>query len=1035
MTSVCQGYYLPSVPYDGKLDPALLLDDIKPGVDGGATTWYALKDFQPDAPEARKGTFKHFRCLGVTIKDSKICPRCDSIPNLPSFKKRLLLRNERIRDGVRNTHSIRFGYLSMGEQLEALRDKCNIIKQKESENFFLKSKQLRLKIRTRSLKEKIKEFATRGDFKTMAYKLAKAGQEGKLTDRIVLADTLQTVASNLHVKEKGKRFRASVQQFYESILILGGPRLASFVSYNLHGPDIHTVYTWRQKRSRIIDADASPSTFQQLTQVYAEAKKKANINFLVPVMTAEDETAVKAEVAYHQETDELLGFCGENKDHHCLQPAKVIIGDDRDAYSRLTSAFQNLKIGAYARVVLLNPLHLHLPRMAILLLPTCNKFTHSDVAMQWSTISENYQAYTESTVGPLIGNASDGDSRRRKLMLENMSCNQGERYQPIPRSLGFHLTAKKEICEDTYTIRQVGDQDYIHQHKKLINALDQESRILTMGSYNIHLNHIQLVAKEFDVRRHHLTKDHLERRDRQNWKVAQELAFTRVQDCLSEILHGSDFKPPNPTVLGTRTYLEVVWHYVEVFVSPSASLTTRITYAGFVCHFLGIWRNFVLSHPSLTVATNFISREAYQDCLISLHFAVLLICYMRDCFPGVDCMLHLTGSDCCENFFSINGQWVGNRHSYNFGEMTRNLRQMSRLHEIQVDPNGPIFKKAHIKQENVWAKQYENGPTVNLSEYPAKGDEVTAWEEGIALAHTKAKAVGMKPTYFSGDAQEDPNNPDQRWFYKPFYDTEGDNSDDVEIVPDDDLADVLVPRDVSSSVPDGESSTVPEDVSSLVPDGKSSTIPRDVSSSVSDGESSTIPEDVSSPVHDGESSTIPEDVSSPVRDGESSTIPEDVSSPVRDGESSTILRDILSPVPDGESSTIPRDVSIPGGESSTIHRDVSTPDGVLGPVPGDIVSSLPKLISAPIPDEDLTPNPELEDALRPVPANALHTIPAEVSDDDDGHRTDAEIQENVNGKCSWFELVTDKSLVLNRLNRERIINSMTLFLFKEEMNG
>ena len=42
----------------------------------------------------------------------------------------------------------------------------------------------------------------------------------------------------------------------------------------------------------------------------------ANItSFSVPVLTAEDKTAIIGHVTYHQDRDELLGFCGVNGQH------------------------------------------------------------------------------------------------------------------------------------------------------------------------------------------------------------------------------------------------------------------------------------------------------------------------------------------------------------------------------------------------------------------------------------------------------------------------------------------------------------------------------------------------------------------------------------------------------------------------------------------------------------------------------------------------------------------------------------------------
>ena len=83
-------------------------------------------------------------------------------------------------------------------------------------------------------------------------------------------------------------------------------------------------------------------------------------------------------------------------------------------------------------------------------------------------------------------------------------------------------------------------------------------------------------------------------------------------------------------------------------------------------HFLGIWRNWVYQQHDLVLRRNFISRETYTDVLLSCQFAVMIIVYMRDNVPDQECRLNLTGCDVVEDFWSTNGQWVGNRHNYNF---------------------------------------------------------------------------------------------------------------------------------------------------------------------------------------------------------------------------------------------------------------------------------------------------------------------------------------------------------------------------------
>ena len=100
---------------------------------------------------------------------------------------------------------------------------------------------------------------------------------------------------------------------------------------------------------------------------------------------------------------------------------------------------------------------------------------------------------------------------------------------------------------------------------------------------------------------------------------------------------------------------------------------------------------------------------------------------MRDNFPERECCLELSGSDVLEDFWSKNGQWVGNHHNYCFGDLRRNASHMIRLEEIRINPDAPDFAKPHPKQESIWHRQYKDGyEKANLYDYPVAGSEVDA---------------------------------------------------------------------------------------------------------------------------------------------------------------------------------------------------------------------------------------------------------------------------------------------------------------------
>ena len=161
-------------------------------------------------------------------------------------------------------------------------------------------------------------------------------------------------------------------------------------------------------------------------------------------------------------------------------------------------------------------------------------------------------------IGPLLGHSSDGDSRRRKLMTQKMLKTDGVRYNPIGKKNGFVFTAKKKVSEDgsSWVISDVG-QDWIYSAKKYICHLNHVSRCLPLGDGNfVLMNHVQQLVEKISVFKHNLTKEHVHRdRDRQNWKIALQLAFKCVQERFDDLITGKiEGSPPDSTLIGTKVY-------------------------------------------------------------------------------------------------------------------------------------------------------------------------------------------------------------------------------------------------------------------------------------------------------------------------------------------------------------------------------------------------------------------------------------------------------------------------------------------------
>jgi hypothetical protein len=79
----------------------------------------------------------------------------------------------------------------------------------------------------------------------------------------------------------------------------------------------------------------------------------------------------------------------------------------------IVDSFRHDKVAAFTRVILINPLHGKLPRLVLSLSCTCNCFDVGWVRKQWGKIDALWIKHCESSIGLIVGHASDGDSRRR----------------------------------------------------------------------------------------------------------------------------------------------------------------------------------------------------------------------------------------------------------------------------------------------------------------------------------------------------------------------------------------------------------------------------------------------------------------------------------------------------------------------------------------------------------------------------------------------------------------------------------------------
>ena len=116
-------------------------------------------------------------------------------------------------------------------------------------------------------------------------------------------------------------------------------------------------------------------------------------------------------MAYEHKLDILAGFCGPIVNHTCIISYKPVVGCGNDGYNKILDCFKYDKIGGFARVVVVGPLHTGLPRIVLVVCATCSCFDSLWIRKQWGLIDQLWEHECKDIFGPIVGHSSDSDRR------------------------------------------------------------------------------------------------------------------------------------------------------------------------------------------------------------------------------------------------------------------------------------------------------------------------------------------------------------------------------------------------------------------------------------------------------------------------------------------------------------------------------------------------------------------------------------------------------------------------------------------------
>lgn len=722
-------------------------------------------------------------CNGTSASSTMACAGCSALWSTSKSLRQTVLRARKRRESGEDNKNRRWKTHTHAQMREALRIQRRVAWSHRRTVSRLRTMYLKAtgQIKTRPLTEAALEHARRKDMRRLLADIKRMREEGTFAGKagmaVEVASNILQNASEVRTA-RGRRYSAATRALLSILRNSHGQRVYNMVALNLNLAHERTARRWAGDKHCfgccLTDAD-----FEILAAVYTVQMQHHGLApGSIPVGVAEDETKVTPKVGYDCQRKIVVGYCGQKcangcltaktcrsrkcqSPHSCIESHSVPCGNGGTAYDELVRKHATSTVGTQGRLLVINPMHEKLARLPMLWTPTCLTFTcDSYILQQWEKYHALWDKWLKDVVGPLVCVASDGAStRRRAMQLYGLLASMpGDTVYTLTECPGFVFGGKYRNGEPILYL----DQDYIHCGKKLIQCMVHAGRVLVFGHCTAQISMLGCVLTAFHHADHGMKQQDLERLgyNAMDWDSALRLLSPKVLRCLTTLIAGTHGHQPNPALQGVLQFLTVVRTYVGIFASTRATYLGRIGDAAFVCTALRLWRGWVLhvgaaaDHVQITVDTAWITREAFQDALMSCHYVVLLIMTYRDRFPTLTPTFRRTGTDCCEDKFSSFGSFVENKRVYTFLDALQTIRSQVFAAEKAANHGIEARGKRRANARNDWEEQ-PPPPAIGAAgagaapegpgDFPTDPEIRAAWHNGADRGREWAQECGMRP--------------------------------------------------------------------------------------------------------------------------------------------------------------------------------------------------------------------------------------------------------------------------------------------------
>ena len=229
-----------------------------------------------------------------------------------------------------------------------------------------------------------------------------------------------------------------------------------------------------------------------------------------------------------------IGHCGFKEKHDCSNPLSIKILNFDDFIEKR----QSLIIPNICKAVLINPIDPVYPTLVILIQPICLAgFTSKKLLLQWKELEALCDRYIQ--IGPCVGHSSDGDSRRRMLMnaaIASMNRPGALNIMTIREIADYEIPYRNQAISYLNVPKEINDQDYLHNIKKLVNPVINSSKALEIHGFPITMNLLRIVKNHSSTVETSLSGYLLDRKDHQNFRSARVIFSSKVIEAIEKKL-------------------------------------------------------------------------------------------------------------------------------------------------------------------------------------------------------------------------------------------------------------------------------------------------------------------------------------------------------------------------------------------------------------------------------------------------------------------------------------------------------------------